>query len=532
MTSLDATARAATLGALEQEPFDLVIIGGGITGAGILRDASARGLKVALIEADDFSSGTSSKSTKLIHGGIRYLAQGYVSLVREAALERKRVHRIAPHLAEPTWLTLPARNVAEWLKYKVGVTAYEMLGDVDAADRHFDVSGRSLAEHEPLIDRSRYPRACVYREYLTDDSRLVLANIRAGIEDGGVAVNKLEVTGLVKDGAKVTGVVARCRLSDQEVRVSAKAVINAAGPWVESVARFDGVGTPKPLVLSKGVHVVVAREKLPLSQMVMTVTSDRRPVFMIPRGQVVYIGTTDSRYESEDTWPEVLPEEVDYLLALPRAYCGIELTREDCLTTWAGLRPLISQTGKSTREISRRDEIWVSDSGLVTIAGGKLTGYRKMAEDTVDEACKLIGYRSVTPPAEKPLPGGNFSMSLESLALDLTQTWPMPDARARRLVSLYGAESKDVMAFGDKPIAPESTLVEGEVHWAITREGALSVEDILYRRTRASYYAPAEFDDLVDAVARLAAQTLKWDAAEQGRQAEQAKARFEADGVH
>ncbi|MDZ7686356.1 MAG: FAD-dependent oxidoreductase [Gammaproteobacteria bacterium] len=282
-------------------------------------------------------------------------------------------------------------------------------------------------------------------------------------------------------------------------------------------------------MLSKGVHIVVARDKLPLAQMVMTITADKRPVFMIPRGQVVYIGTTDSRYEQTDTWPEVLPEEIDYLLEVPRDYCGVDLSREDCLTTWAGLRPLISQTGKSTREISRKDEIWVSNSGLITIAGGKLTGYRKMAEDTVDEACKIIGYAPPEVGRERPLPGGDFDVSVAELARDLTQTWPMPDDRAQRLVSLYDAESKEVLTFGDEEVVDGAGLIVGEVHWAITREGAHSVEDILYRRTRASYYLPTHVPALIEPVTRLAARTLDWSDDEQSRQIEAMRARFEAD---
>ena len=529
MTVLDATARDVTLASLADETFDLIIIGGGITGAGILRDASQRGLKVALLEARDFSSGTSSKSTKLIHGGLRYLAQGYVGLVREGALERKRVHQIAPHLAEPRWLMLPARSTIEWLKYKVGVIAYEALGEIDGKDRHFDVAGGDLAEYEPLIDRSKYPRACVYREYLTDDSRLVLANIRAGIEAGGIAANRLAVTGVMKDYGRVNGVRARCGLTGADVIVKGRGVINAAGPWVESVAKFDGLITPKSLVLSKGVHIVVSREKLPLTQMMMTITKDKRPVFMIPRGEVVYIGTTDSRYERKDEWPEVLPEEIDYLLKQPAEYCNLHLTRDDCVTTWAGLRPLISQSGKSTREISRKDEVWVSESGFITIAGGKLTGYRKMAEDTVDRACELIGCRVAPHNRDEPLPGGDFSQSTESLALDLTQTWPVPEERAQRLVSLYGAESRDVLAFGDGEIVPGAGLVEGEIHWAITREGAQTVEDILYRRTRAAYYEPSRMESLIEPVARLASKTLKWSDEEQRAQIAAMRARFSED---
>ena len=428
MNCLDVLEREATLAKLASTEFDLVVIGGGITGAGILRDAGLRGLRTALIEAEDFASGTSSKSTKLIHGGIRYLAMGQVHVVREAARERKRVNHIAPHLAEPTWLTLPAQNRLQWLMYVVGVNVYERLGQVSRADLHFNISGRELAEHEPLIDKGAFPYACVYREYLTDDSRLVMGNIRAGARGNEQQIRQLagmrglmqkptkKVTGLVKDFGRVSGVRAACSLTGEEILVRGKAIVNAAGPWVESICRLDGLNSPKSMVLSKGIHIVVPRERLPLKQMVLTVTEDKRPVFAIPRGDVVYIGTTDSLYPQNDIWPEVTAEEVSYLYRPIAKYFGIRLAPEDCLTTWAGLRPLIAQTGRSTREISRRDEIWVSASGLITIAGGKLTGYRKMAEDTVNQACRVLGVDKPEPSSDTPLPGGDFSGTVDQLA--------------------------------------------------------------------------------------------------------------------
>jgi glycerol-3-phosphate dehydrogenase len=512
MSCLDTSERSRSLAALESQKFDLIVIGGGITGAGILRDASMRGLSVALLEADDFSSGTSSKSTKLIHGGIRYLAMGHVHVVREAARERKRVNRIAPHLAEPTWLTLPSRSRLEWLKYKVGVSVYERLGQVEEPDLHFDLSGSDLEAHEPLLDRDRFPYACAYREYLTDDSRLVLGNIRAGVRAGGIAINKLSVTGLIKDYSRVTGVRATCGLTGQEVIVRGKGVINAAGPWVEQVCQLDGLNPPKSLVLSKGIHVVVSREALPLQQMVLTVTEDNRPVFMIPRGNIVYVGTTDTRYEQQaNEWPAVLPEEVAYLFKPVETYTGVRLSGDDCFSTWAGLRPLIAQSGKSTKEISRRDEVWVSQSGLITIAGGKLTGYRKMAEDTVDEACRLLALNRPEPSDDEPLPGGDFADSLSTLALDLTQKYPMPDQRADRLVSLYGSEASRVMQLGAEPVCEGVDIVGGEVNWAIREEGAASLEDLVYRRLRAPYYSPRNLRKAIGPIAVTASALLGWD---------------------
>ena len=205
MDFMKSSARQQTLDTLESQVYDLIVIGGGITGAGILREAALRGLSVALLEAADFASGTSSKSTKLIHGGLRYLAMGHVQLVREAALERKRVNQLAPHLAEPQWLMVPTSHYLEYMKYRVGISVYESLGQVAGPDRHFNLSGDALKAFEPELDVSAFPRSSVYLEYLTDDARLVMANIRAGVQAGGIAANKLAVTGVIKDRRQVSG---------------------------------------------------------------------------------------------------------------------------------------------------------------------------------------------------------------------------------------------------------------------------------------------------------------------------------------
>lgn len=529
MNCLDVLERAAALSELESTQFDLVVIGGGITGAGVLRDAGLRGLRAALIEAEDFASGTSSKSTKLIHGGIRYLAMGQVHVVREAARERKRVHRIAPHLAEPTWLTLPSRNRLEWLMYVAGVNVYERLGQVTDADLHFNLSGDALAEHEPLLDRRQFPHACVYREYLTDDARLVMGNIRAGTREGGIAANRLRVTGLVKDNGRVIGVRAHCGLTGTEIIVRGKAIINAAGPWVESVCQLDGLNPPKSMVLSKGIHIVVPRRRLPLSQMVLTVADDKRPVFAIPRGEVVYIGTTDSLYPHNDVWPEVTADEVHYLLGTMAQYFGVQLTDADCLTTWAGLRPLIAQAGRSTKEISRKDEIWVSESGLITIAGGKLTGYRKMAEDTVNQACKVLGVDRPEPSDDRPLPGGDFSGGVDELAAEIARQFQMPQTRARRLVLLFGNEAAEVIRADATPLAEGGDILKGEVLWALRYEAAHSLEDVLYRRTRAALYEPEQVPGIIEPAAQLMARELGWNTEKRDAEIAAARARFEAD---
>ncbi len=530
MNSLDIRQRVKTLQSLKNTTFDLVVIGGGITGAGILREACLRGLSVALLEAGDYASGTSSKSTKLIHGGIRYLQMGHVHVVREGARERKRVHELAPHLAEPQWLMLPAGNSFDYYKYRVGVSLYEYLGQVDPTNTHFNLQGADLAAMEPLLNVKRYARATVYQEYLTDDARLVIANIRAGVQASGVAANHLRVTGLIKESARLSGVRAVCGVTNEEVLVRCKGVINAAGPWVESVCQLDGLPSQKPLTLSKGIHAVVSREKLPLNQMVLLVASDGRPVFAIPRGDIVYIGTTDSKYEeAANEWPEVSEQELNYVLAPIKDYFDVQLGGQDCLSTWAGLRPLIAQTGKSTKEISRRDEIWVSKSGLITIAGGKLTGYRKMAEDTVNKAAELLRLSTGKVPLDSTLPGGSDSVGLAMRLAAVPEAGQLNSAQLTRLQRLYGSEAFSVLARGADSVVTDGQLLTGELHWAIEEEGAMSLEDVIYRRTRLAYYYPKEAEICLEAVAIRLGEILGWSAAAVNREIADVRERFRYD---
>ena len=332
----DAMDRRQSLAMCSKTQFDLVIIGGGITGAGIFREMCLSGQRVLLVEARDFASGTSSRSTKLVHGGIRYLQQGQWQLVREAALERQRIAEIAPHLAEPTDLLLIAANSWLFLKYLVGVMIYEFLGKVRKKDRHRKLWGAGLREIEPSLDAVRYPFGIMYREYLTDDARLVIANVRAGQALGGQALNYLSVEDLLRDGEQVIGVRAKDQESGELLDIQAHKVVNAAGPWVQSILDLDGVA-PKKLMLSKGVHVVISRAHLDIQQSALLVASDGRPIFVIPKQDTVYVGTTDSAYrEDELTWPRVQTDEVNYLLNAVNRYFGTALAPSDCLGSWDG----------------------------------------------------------------------------------------------------------------------------------------------------------------------------------------------------
>jgi glycerol-3-phosphate dehydrogenase len=510
--ALSSHDRDTTLDRLESSCFDCVVIGGGITGAGVAREAALRGLSVALLEAEDFAAGTSGRSSKLIHGGLRYLAQGDVALVRETALERKRVHRLAPHLAEPCWMLVPARTWTGLLKFRAGLGTYETLGAVADADRHHNWGVDDLAREEPLLRRDRTPYACLYREYLTEDARLVLANLRDARRRGAEALNHARVQAILVEEGHAVGVLACCALSGRQIRVNARSVVNAAGPWVEAVRRLEDASAPSLLHLSKGVHVVLPAARLPVRHIVILGTADRRSLFAIPRGDVVYVGTTDTSYTgTTDVWPSITREDVTYLLEpIPRSFDVEPIRPEECVAAWSGLRPLIAQSGKPPTEISRRDEIWIGKAGVVSIAGGKLTGYRKMAAGAVECVVRALGGTFREAPADEPLPGGDFAGDLATLAHALARGFALDPLAAARLARLYGSEAEAVIQCGASPILPGGRVLEGEISWALAEEGAASVSDVIYRRTRAALYEPRERDPLVLPVAERMAERLGW----------------------
>jgi glycerol-3-phosphate dehydrogenase len=527
--ALSTTARDAVLDRLEREQFDCVVIGGGISGAGVARCASQRGLSVAVLEAEDFASGTSSRSSKLVHGGLRYLAQGEVGLVRKTALERKVIRRIAPHLAEPRWMIVPSRSWTGHLKIRTAIAAYEKLGAVEGPDLHRSWTREELAAEEPCLDFDALKYAAVYREYLTDDAQLVLANLRSAGALGAVSLNHARVDTIVREGDNAAGVEAVCRLSGRRVRVRASCVINAAGPWVEAVRRLEDAAAPPLLHLSKGVHVVIPAERLPVNHMVICATRDRRSIFVIRRGSCVYVGTTDTTYEGGyDMWPEITREDVEYLLEPVNSHFRAQqIQPDDVVAAWAGLRPLIAQEGKSPSEISRRDEVLIGPARVLTMAGGKLTGYRLMAQDTVEKAAEVCGLRLAPRPNEEPLlPGGDFHGDLERLAGELVAEFGVSGACAARLSRLHGSEARQVARAGTTPLVPGAPILASEVDWAVEHEAAATVEDVLYRRLRNVWYVPGFREETVEPVALRMAALLGWDQARTLKETREVKARL------
>lgn len=521
--SLTPLSRDARLGELEAEEFDVVVVGAGITGAGVARDAAARGLRVAVVEAHDVAMGTSSRSSKLIHGGLRYLASGEVDLVRKTARERNAVHEMAPHLAEPCWMVVPARNRAVVTKFRAGIAAYEKLGAVLDADRHQVWDEDSIADHEPFLRTDPYNRAVAYREYLTDDARLVIAVLRAAVAEGAVVATRLPVVGTIAEAGRLKGVRCRCAQTGEELIVRAKVIVNAAGPWVEELARFEldsvapGDEPSTRLHLSKGVHVVVPASRLPARHLVICNTADKRSIFVIPRGDTVYIGTTDTSYHGDNPlWPEIDAEDVRYLLAPISRYYDIEpLSPDDVIGAWAGVRPLIAEEGKSAKEISRKDEVLVGAGGMVSIAGGKLTGFRRMAEEVVEVVANELGRPLGAGPGTRAVPGGDVdSVPTENDALSL------------RLRRLYGSEASLVTARGAERLVSGAPVLSGEVDWAIDIESAHALEDVVYRRTRVAWYVPEHRDALAVAIAERMAAKLGWSEAAMAKELASVRQRY------
>ncbi|MEN8184281.1 MAG: glycerol-3-phosphate dehydrogenase/oxidase, partial [Myxococcota bacterium] len=461
-----------------------------------------------------------------------YLAMGDVALVRQTALERKQIHHLAPHLAEPRWLVVPARSRAGLLKLRAGITAYEKLGAVEGPDLHQNWRRREMREREPVLDTERFRFACVYREYLTDDARLVLATLRAAAGSGATVVNRARVDGIVQEGGRAAGVEAVCGESGRRLRVRARCVINAGGPWVDAVRQLEEPGARPLLHLSKGIHVVLPAALLPARHMLFLETDDRRSIFVIPRHGVVYVGTTDTSYEAgHDLWPAIDRSDVDYLLETVNRNLGLPALRAgDVIAAWAGLRPLIAEPGKAPHEISRRDEVLVGPAGVVTIAGGKLTGFRPMAQETLEKAAQVAGLVLASSPGESAvLPGGDFDGDLSALAESLVVQHGLPPQTATRLALCYGTEAQELVAGGTEPLVPGSDVLASEVDWAVEVEGALRLEDVHYRRTRAALYHPeAREAGLVPTAARMA-RRLGWGDARREAELASVRARLGAD---
>ncbi|MDM5451687.1 glycerol-3-phosphate dehydrogenase/oxidase [Peribacillus simplex] len=493
--------RKETIELLKKEKYDVVVIGGGITGAGIALDATTRGMKVALVEMQDFAAGTSSRSTKLVHGGLRYLKQFEIKMVAEVGKEREIVYENGPHVTTPERMLLPMHKGGTFGKFStsIGLRVYDFLAGVKKSERRKMLSVSETLKMEPLVKKEGLKGGGHYVEYRTDDARLTIEVMKAAVDKGATPINYTKVDKLLYENGKVNGVQVADLLSGDVYEIYADKVINAAGPWVDSIREKDQSKKGKTLKLSKGVHVVIDQSKFPLKQALYFDTPDGRMIFAIPRAGKAYVGTTDTFYDGDPAVPTVTSEDRAYLLkAIDYMFPEVKISDEDIESSWAGVRPLILEEGKDPSEISRKDEIWESDSGLITIAGGKLTGYRKMAKTTVDlVAGKLSQQSNKTYRASStkgmPISGGdvggssNFSYYIkQNIQMGVDSGIAVKDSED--ILAMYGSNAPVLFNIakseGNGGIStgiPQKLFVQ--LKYALDHEMAATPVDFFFRRT-------------------------------------------------
>ncbi|MFV0248446.1 MAG: glycerol-3-phosphate dehydrogenase/oxidase [Tenacibaculum sp.] len=491
---------------LKTTAFDLLIIGGGITGAGIALDAASRGMKVALAEKDDFASGTSSKSTKLIHGGLRYLKQFDFWLVKEVGTERALVHKLAPHLVIPEKMILPlveGGTYGSWLT-SIGLKIYDILASVEGDDKRKMLNKKEALEKEPLLPEDILTGAGFYAEYRTDDARLTLEILKTAHNYKAQILNYAKIEDFVYKNKQVTGAKLCDVLSGDSFYVNAKYVVNATGPWVDELRRINYDKTTKRLHLTKGVHLVVSHEKLPIKQAVYFDAPDGRMIFAIPRGKATYFGTTDTNYQQDKNRVICTAEDALYLInAVNNMFPNITLHLDDIQSSWAGLRPLIHEEGKSASELSRKDEIFVSNTKLISIAGGKLTGYRKMAERIVNLVAKKINRKFemnfISAQTDKIVLTGGFFKNYQEVKNYCNEVYSRIKPfgfnmqQAHYLVHNYGKQTQSILKKFDElnDVNFEKRLLKAEIWFAVHCEMVYTPSDFFIRRTGRLYFDKA-----------------------------------------
>ncbi|RME77132.1 MAG: glycerol-3-phosphate dehydrogenase [Planctomycetota bacterium] len=525
-----AEAREAGWRALGETAFDLLVIGGGITGSGVARDAARRGLSVALVERGDLASGTSSRSSRLVHGGLRYLEQFAFGLVFEAVSERRVLQEIAPHLVRPLGFLFPIYRDSRRgrLTVELGMWLYEALSLFRSPRRHRSYNASQLEEIEPALRRDELTGATLYWDCATDDARLTLETALDAAEVGARILTYVEALGLEREGGRVVGARVRDRLTGRERTVRAGVVVNATGPWTDRVRESD---TPL-LRPTKGVHIVVEHERLPLHYAdVLQHPEDGRVMFAIPWGERSYVGTTDTFYDGDPDEVAACAEDVRYLLAALRHHYRCEpLGEADVISTWAGLRPLIREEGADPSSVSREHRVVVDPDGLVTIAGGKLTTYRRMAAETVDAAVGMLrllgGMRRLEPARtdEIPLPGargwpeGDDTAQLEA-RVRAASGEQIDERDAARLVRTYGVRAEQVAERVRRdpalarPLSPCGPERWAEFAWAVEAERAQRVMDVLRRRLTVALTHREQGLDCCEEAARRMGEWLGWDRA-------------------
>jgi glycerol-3-phosphate dehydrogenase len=510
MTSA-ATSRTQRLEALADRRFDLLVVGGGITGCGIARDAALRGLRVALVEKDDFASGTSSRSSRLIHGGVRYLEHGHLRLVFESSAERRRLLRLAPHLVRPlefTWPVYDGARIPRW-KLGAGLTLYDTLALFRNVHRHRRLSRTAVLEHEPSLRTEGLLGGAQYYDAATNDTRLTLANAIGAANAGAIVLNHVASIGFVIEGGRAVGATVEDALTGRRSDVRASIVVTATGPWTQKVRG------------SKGAHIAVPRERVG-NRHALTLLSPRdgRVIFALPAGLHAIIGTTETYTAASPDSVRASNDDVRYLIDSANAFFPrAALTTADVVSAWAGIRPLIANAGDSPGSATREHSITTNAEGVISITGGKLTTYRVMARDVVNLVVARLGGGETDVRAKTiPLPGGDFT-SLDALIADAART-TNDIALADHLTTSYGTRWGDVWNEIERdgcgvPLDDNLPYTIGELRYAARHEMAATLGDLLIRRTHFAFETSDHGATAAPRIAAALAPVFQWNTAAQ-----------------
>jgi len=483
--------------------WDLIVIGGGATGLGVAQDAASRGYKTLLLEQSDFAKSTSSRSTKLVHGGVRYMAQGDLLLVMEALHERGLMLKNAPHLTFNQEFVIPVYTIWDVIMYTAGLKFYDLLAGRLSMGKSYFINRKKTLSRLPLLKPYGLKGGVVYHDGQFDDSRMAFALAQSCAEKGGIVLNYFKVTELLKDeNGKIYGVRASDASSGEEFVLKTKLVINATGVFADEITRMDNPGSQATIRPSQGVHIVLDRTFLRSESAIMIPkTTDGRVLFAIPWYGEVVIGTTDTPLDTISLEPIALDKEINFILQTAESYLVKPPHREDILSIFAGLRPLAADPGNpaSTKEVSRRHKITLSDSGLLTIIGGKWTTYRRMAEETIDRAIR-----------------GGFLEKAKCVTSNLKLTTHTGDNTSERL-RIYGDNAIDIEKIirenpeSGLPIDPRLPYTRAEILWICRNEMPMGIEDVLARRTRSLFLNARASEDIAPEVAGLMADEFGYD---------------------
>ena len=546
MEPLAANARTAYVERLAQDQFDVLVIGGGITGAGVALDAAARGYRVAVVEKADFASGTSSKSTKLAHGGIRYLPQFDFPMIHEGVVERGLMVRHAPFLVRPQPFVIPVYEHMPWpsslpvrpptdfgldLVLDIGLWMYDLMAGRLNIGRHKRISAQETLRRAPKLRRRGLKKALLYYDAQTNDAQLTVTVLRTAAQFGAVVTNYTQVTGFTRANGKLTGAVVSDVLTNQELTVSARHIINATGVFAEQVAALTGDESKATVEPSKGIHLVVDRERLRITDtaVVLPETEDGRILYIIPWSARAVIGTTDTGSGNLDD-PQANPDDIAYLMKHVNQYLEVNLTGDDILSVYAGYRPLVKSRGARAAELSRTHVVLQEVNGMVTIVGGKLTTYRRMAQDTVDVLAKRDGMPISHPTRNLLLTGAigwrNAKQEIEARSHQLGLA---PEV-VEHLEFNFGSHARGVLDLIEKDeslrerLVPDLPYLYAEVVYACRAEMAMTLEDALARRTRIILEDGARGVGVAPEVAALMARELDWSGDQTNAQVERYRA--------